>query len=144
MAPNKNTLRPFHLAFPVNNLKKTKDWYTKVLGCKIGRESDTWVDFNFFGHQIVAHLSNNPSQTIIYNKVDGYKISNRHFGLIFNMNNWIQIAERLEKLNIDFIIKPTIRFKGKKGEQAILFIKDPSGNFIELKAFESDEMIFNY
>ena len=145
MNSNKNTIRPFHLAFPVNNIQKAKSWYTKILGCTIGRESDTWVDFNFFGHQIVAHLSNNINPGYInYNKVDSHKIPSRHFGIILSMKNWKLLAKRLEDLDIDFIIKPYIRFKGGKGEQATLFIKDPSENYIEFKAFLNDEMIFDH
>ena len=142
---NKKKLRPFHLAFPVDNIKICKKWYVDILGCTIGRESEKWVDFNFFGHQISAHLSekkDSPSST--YNNVDSHQIPSRHFGIILNMDHWELLTKRLIKLNINFEVKPYIRFKNKRGEQATFFIKDPSENYIEFKAFKDDKMIFNH
>ena len=134
-------LRPFHLAFPVKNLKKTRDWYTKILGCSIGRESSDWIDFNLFGHQIVAHLSNIQDSFDI-NQVDGKNIPVRHFGVILKPSEWDQLKEKLILNKIKFIIDPTTRFKGSPGEQSTMFIKDPSGNALEFKSFSDDAMIF--
>ena len=136
-------LRPFHLAFPVSNLKRSLQWYTKILGCSIGRKAKEWIDFNLYGHQIVAHLSNelNLSKT---NIVDGEKIPIRHFGVILTYNKWDELVKRLEKENIKFLIKPQIRFKGVKGEQKTFFIKDPDGNALEFKTFKNDSNIFKH
>jgi len=135
-------LRPFHLAFPVFNIKETKDWYIKILGCSVGRESDRWIDFNFFGHQISAHLSK-LSNSAIHNQVDNKQIPSRHFGVILIPVDWDILAERLTNLKIEFKIEPYTRFKGEKGEQSTLFIEDPSGNCLEFKSFKNDEMIFD-
>ena len=134
-------LRPFHLAFPITDIEKTKKWYINTLGCTIGRESEQWVDFNFFGHQISGHLAIE-SNTSSKNEVDKKKIPIRHFGIILSFSEWESLVTRLKNLEIDFIIKPYMRFKGKKGEQATLFIKDPSNNYLEFKAFKDDGMIF--
>tara|TARA_Y100000817_G_scaffold274974_1_gene235562 strand:- start:49 stop:474 length:426 start_codon:yes stop_codon:yes gene_type:complete len=134
-------IRPFHLAFPIKNIKETKMWYTNILGCSIGRESEKWIDFNFFGHQISAHLSEE-SDLITHNKVDGQKVPSRHFGIILTTSEWNTLAKRLSDLEVEFIIKPYTRFKGEKGEQSTLFIKDPSENFLEFKSFKDDDMIF--
>ena len=136
-----NPLRPFHLAFPVSNIKETKEWYTKILGCSLGREAEKWIDFNFFGHQISAHLSKT-SNSITHNEVDNKQIPSRHFGIILNPLDWNALAKRLTDLKIEFKIKPYTRFKGEKGEQSTLFIEDPSGNCLEFKSFKNDEMIF--
>ena len=138
---SKNQLRPFHLAFPVLNLKKTEKWYTTILGCSIGRKSSHWIDFNLFGHQIVAHLTNNIT-SIKTNEVDGDNVPIRHFGVILSIRKWNELVDRLKDLNVEFLIKPHIRFKDLKGEQHTLFIKDPDGNALEFKAFKNDEMIF--
>ena len=137
-----NKLRPFHLAFPVLNLEKAENWYTNILGCSIGRKSDDWIDFNLFGHQIVAHLTDNITTENI-NHVDGNSVPIRHFGVILSVSVWNELVVRLEKLKIDFLIKPHVRFKNLKGEQHTLFIKDPDGNALEFKAFKSDDMIFD-
>ena len=135
------SLRPFHLAFPVSNIKETKKWYTKILGCSVGREAERWIDFNFFGHQISAHLSES-SDSITHNQVDSKQIPSRHFGIILTPSDWNTLSKRLNKLKINFKIKPHTRFKGEKGEQSTLFIEDPSGNCLEFKSFKNDEMIF--
>ena len=138
-----NNIPLFHLAFPVFNLDKTREFYTKVLECKVGRTSSKWIDFNFFGHQITAHLiQNNNSNSDISNEVDGKKVPIRHFGLIMDWNNWHNIRDKLISNNVQFIIEPYIRFEGEIGEQATLFFSDPSSNFIELKSFKNKEMIF--
>ncbi len=134
-------LRPFHLAFPVKNIRETKSWYTNILGCSIGRESERWIDFNFFGHQISAHLSEK-SDLIVHNKVDNQEVPSRHFGVILTPSDWNILAKRLTELEADFIIEPYTRFKGEKGEQSTLFIKDPSDNYLEFKSFKNDAMIF--
>ena len=136
-----NTLRPFHLAFPVTNLVGTRKWYTEILGCEVGRESEDWIDFNLFGHQIVAHLVDN-SVDNSSNIVDGKKIPSFHFGVILEWYEWQNFSEMLIDKNIEFIVEPHIRFKGKPGEQATMFFEDPSGNNLEFKAFHSDNLIF--
>lgn len=135
-------LRPFHLAFPVLNLEETKSWYTDVLGCSIGRESSEWVDFNLFGHQIVAHLSKNLSLSDI-NEVDGEDVPIRHFGVILKPLEWELLKKRIISKKVNFIIKPVTRFKNKVGEQSTMFIQDPSGNALEFKSFANDNMIFD-
>ena len=134
-------MRPFHLAFPVKDLKQTEIWYTTILGCTVGRKSNKWIDFNFFGHQVVAHLVNN-IENIQTNTVDDDNVPSRHFGIILTLEKWKKLAKKLEEKNVDFQIKPHARFKGKSGEQHTLFIKDPSGNSLEFKAFENDNNIF--
>ena len=138
----KQNLRPFHLAFPVLNIQNTEHWYTEILGCSVGRKSNDWIDFNLFGHQIVAHLTDNIT-TENTNHVDGNCIPIRHFGVILSVEVWHELVDRLNKLKIDFLIKPHVRFKNLKGEQHTLFIKDPDGNALEFKAFKSDDMIFD-
>tara|TARA_B100001094_G_scaffold39285_1_gene33722 strand:+ start:7 stop:435 length:429 start_codon:yes stop_codon:yes gene_type:complete len=135
------TIRPFHLAFPVKNLNKSKIWYSEILGCSIGRESDEWIDFNLYGHQIVAHLSNE-NYIENTNLVDNKNIPVRHFGVILEFKEWEELVEKLKKNEMKFLIKPQTRFKGKKGEQKTFFIKDPDGNALEFKAFDSILNIF--
>jgi len=149
-----NHRRPrFHLAFPVRDLAEARAFYGSSLGCQEGRSSDQWVDFDFFGHQIVAHLSgeirqseDNSSGTRDKNQpkntVDGEQVPVRHFGVILEMAEWRELARRLEELGAEFLIRPQIRFEGNPGEQATLFITDPSGNALEFKAFADDEMVF--
>ena len=134
-------LSPFHLAFPVKNLLETKLFYTNFLGCTIGRTSDDWIDFNFYGHQITAHLSPD-SFDVVYNKVDDKSVPVRHFGLIMDWEDWHIAKDKLIQNKAQFIIEPYIRFKNKPGEQATLFIVDPSINGIELKSFKDKSMIF--
>ena len=138
----KQKLFPFHLAFPVLNLKKTERWYTDILGCSVGRKSNDWIDFNLFGHQIVAHLTDSITAEST-NSVDGYNVPIRHFGVILSVEVWHVLVNRLNKLKIDFLIKPHVRFKNLKGEQHTLFIKDPDGNALEFKAFKNEGMIFD-
>ena len=138
-------LRPFHLAFPVDDLEKAKQFYVNVLGCTIGREKEESCVFKFFGHQIVAHLDNSMDFENSRNIVDGKKVPVRHFGIVMKWNKWHQFVDHLTNENVDFLIEPHIRFKGKPGEQATFFIKDPSGNALEFKSFKDKEMIFkNY
>mgnify|MGYP001262601107 CR=1 FL=1 len=135
------TLRPFHLAFPVDNLQEARNWYANVLGCEIGRESPEWIDFNLFGHQVVAHLSNGSVDSST-NEVDGEEVPIRHFGVILKSEDWIKFKDEMESKGVEFFIKPITRFKGKPGEQSTLFLKDPSGNALEFKSFSDDRMIF--
>ena len=131
----------FHIAFPVNNLEDTKDFYSKILGCSLGRETDKWIDFNLFGHQIVAHFSPEDCLESNVNKVDGDLVSCRHFGVILPWYKWEIRGKMIKKKKINFMIKPKIRFKNLKGEQGTFFLKDPSGNVLEFKSFKNDFMI---
>lgn len=135
-------LRPFHLAFPVRDLADARAFYGTLLGCKEGRSSGEWVDFDFFGHQIVAHLSPNEVGHKAHNLVDGDAVPVRHFGVILTMSAWRKLAKRLSDASVSFLIAPEIRFKGQPGEQATFFITDPSGNALEFKAFEDEGRIF--
>jgi extradiol dioxygenase family protein len=135
-------LRPFHLAFPVADLEAARIFYTEVLGCRVGRTDPRWIDFDFFGHQITAHLVDDAAAEIARNPVDGDRVPVRHFGVILRRADWDALAERLERANADFIIRPRIRFRGEPGEQATLFVRDPSGNALEFKSFEDDAGIF--
>tara|TARA_B100001996_G_C18616029_1_gene575776 strand:+ start:845 stop:1258 length:414 start_codon:yes stop_codon:yes gene_type:complete len=134
-------MRPFHLAFPVDNLEKTREFYTKILGCKEGRSSDRWIDFDMFGHQVVAHLVDSLEETQT-NPVDGDDVPASHFGVILDLEDWEKLSNRLNKIDMKFIIEPHVRFKGEAGEQATMFFLDPCGNALEFKAFKSDDMIF--
>ena len=136
------SLRPFHLAFPVTDLKITKKWYVDNLGCTIGRSSEEWIDFNLYGHQIVAHLVDSMPNNLEPNKVDKKYVPPMHFGVILTSNQWKKLVVKLNDKNIKYIIKPYTRFKGNAGEQHTLFIKDPCGNYLEFKAFENDRNIF--
>ena len=136
-------MRPrFHLAFPVRSLAEARAFYGTVLGCPEGRSSDEWVDFDFYGHQIVAHLSANEDAHKAHNRVDNENVPVRHFGVILSMDEWSGLAARLKASNIAFVIEPTIRFRGEAGEQGGLFVADPSGNALEFKAFADEERIF--
>lgn len=135
-------LYPFHLAFPVNDLANARDFYGRLLGCTEGRSSSEWIDFNFYGHQIVAHLAPDEARDTPANAVDGHGVPVRHFGVVLPMQDWQVAAERLTAAGVDFIIKPYIRFKGEPGEQATMFFKDPSGNAIEMKAFADINNLF--
>jgi len=134
-------MRPFHLAFPVDNLEKTREFYTKILGCKEGRSSDRWIDFDMFGHQVVAHLVDGLEETQT-NPVDGDDVPASHFGVILDLEDWEKLSNRLNKIDMKFIIEPHVRFKDEAGEQATMFFLDPCGNALEFKAFKSDDMIF--
>lgn len=136
------TIRPFHIAFPVKDLETTRTFYEQVLGCTIGRTSDKWIDFNLFGHQVTAHLSPDEVRDAQANQVDNKNVPVRHWGVILEMEQWKELAERLKQQNVQFVIEPYVRFKGEVGEQATLFFLDPSGNALEFKAFQHDESIF--
>ncbi|MEM6724263.1 MAG: VOC family protein [Bacteroidota bacterium] len=135
-------IRPFHLAFPVNDLEATRTFYTEVLGCTIGRTAERWIDFNFFGHQLSAHLKPEETKQRKANEVDGKQVPVLHWGIILEWNDWHHLAERLKAHQLEFIIEPYIRFQGEVGEQATMFFLDPSNNALEFKAFKQDEQIF--
>ena len=132
----------FHLAFPVRDLAEARAFYGDLLGCPEGRSSAEWVDFDFYGHQIVAHLSPNEAGHKTHNHVDGEEVPVRHFGAILSMAEWKTLAVKLTAANVQFIIAPGIRFEGLPGEQATFFFLDPSGNALEFKAFHDDAAIF--
>ena len=135
-------LPPFHLAFPVHDLATARQFYGGLLGCREGRASDTWVDFDFYGHQIVAHLDPDACGIQHRNPVDGHDVPVPHFGVILDMPAWEELADRLRRAKIQFVIEPYIRFKGEIGEQATMFLLDPSGNALEFKAFADLDRIF--
>ncbi len=137
------TSRPrFHLAFPVRSLAEARAFYGSLLGCPEGRSSDDWVDFDFFGHQIVAHLSADAHAAEAYNAVDGEQVPVRHFGVILSMAEWRALADKLSLEKVPFVIAPDVRFEGLPGEQATFFVRDQSGNALEFKAFDDDSRIF--
>ena len=135
-------LQPFHLAFPVHDLTEAKEFYTKVLGCTLGRSSEHWIDFNLFGHQVVAHLNPEELSKTKTSNVDDKEVPVRHFGIILEWEKWHQFSAELKDKGVEFIIEPYIRFKGEIGEQATMFFLDPSGNALEFKAFNDDNQIF--
>ena len=135
-------IQPFHLAIPVKNLELCRTFYRDIIQCVEGRSDTHWVDFNFFGHQLVIHQKDNFIPQQISNPVDGQDVPVPHFGVVLKMNEWIKLSERLKKNGTKFIIEPTIRFKGKPGEQATLFFKDPEGNALEFKAFKDVRQLF--
>ena len=132
----------FHLAFPVRDLAEARAFYGDLLGCPEGRSSDEWVDFDFHGHQIVAHLSPDEVGHRATSPVDGHDVPVRHFGVILAPADWNALAERLEAAGTKFIIEPNVRFRGEAGEQSTMFFLDPSGNALEFKAFADDAMVF--
>ena len=135
-------MQPFHLAFPVTSLAKARAFYGDLLGCPEGRSSDDWVDFNFYGHQIVAHLSPNEAGHRNTSAVDGDNVPVRRFGMVLTMADWHLLADKLQKAQTSFIIEPHIRFKGQVGEQATMFFLDPCGNALEFKAFADPSRLF--
>ncbi|MCH3883282.1 MULTISPECIES: VOC family protein [Tenacibaculum] len=136
-------IQPFHLAIPVQNLEKCRAFYRDILQCKEGRSTNHWVDFNFFGHQFVIHQKEGfiPTEAVT-NPVDGHAVPVPHFGVVLTWEDWHALAERLKVANTQFIIEPTIRFKGKVGEQATMFFNDPENNALEFKAFKDMSQIF--
>ncbi|SAL80791.1 glyoxalase/bleomycin resistance protein/dioxygenase [Caballeronia arvi] len=136
-----NTLRPFHLAFPVYNLDIARKFYGEVLGCHEGRSTDHWIDFNLFGHQIVAHLSDAP-RPLNKSDVDVEAVPIPRFGVVLTLNEWSALAEQVQAAAIQFIVKPQVRFRGQAGEQATMFFLDPFGNAIEFKAMSDLTQLF--
>ena len=135
-------LRPFHLAFPVDDLEAARRFYGGVLGCPEGRSSDRWIDFDLFGHQIVTHLMPDARAGAASNPVDGHEVPVPHFGVVLTMAQFDALAARVEAAGIAFGIPPYVRFKGQVGEQATMFFCDPAGNALEFKAFADDAMLF--
>ena len=135
-------VRPFHLAFPVRDIAEARRFYGGVLGCAEGRSSEQWVDFDFFGHQVVAHLKPAPTEDAHHNVVDGHAVPVPHFGVVLTMHDWKALRDRLRQAGVTFVIEPYIRFEGEVGEQATMFFLDPSGNALEFKAFRDDAQIF--
>ncbi len=135
-------MTPFHLAFPVSDIEATRKFFTEVIGCTVGRSAEKWIDFDFFGHQISAHLKPEEVAQAKTNEVDGDKVPVRHFGAILPWKEWHELADRLTKLGTEFIIEPHVRFKGEVGEQATMFFLDPSGNALEFKSFQDMTQIF--
>lgn len=136
------SMPPFHLAFPVRDLTEARQFYGELLGCTEGRSSDEWIDFNFYGHQIVAHLAPQECTTAATSSVDNHQVPVRHFGAVLSIPSWEQLAQKLKQAGIKFIIEPYTRFKGEVGEQATMFFTDPSGNAIEIKAFANMDSLF--
>jgi len=136
------SLPPFHLAFPVHDLEAARAFYGEVLGCPEGRSSDQWIDFDFFGHQIVAHLDAGLRPVGRSNAVDGHDVPVPHFGAVLPMEDWERLAERLQREEVRFVIEPTVRFRGRPGEQATMFFLDPSGNALEIKAMRDPANLF--
>ena len=132
----------FHLAFSVNDLSAARSFYEGVLGCGVGRSDTHWIDFDLYGHQIVAHLDEAKVDRAISNAVDGDDVPVPHFGLILSWPDWELLADRLQGAGMAFVIEPHVRFKGLPGEQATMFFRDPSGNALEFKAFRNDSQIF--
>lgn len=139
---NPGLLSPFHLAFPVHDLKAARAFYGETLGCPEGRSSAEWIDFNFYGHQIVAHLAPEETRQVQLNTVDSHGVPVRHFGIVLPMTEWEGLAGRLRAKGVRFLIEPYIRFKGQPGEQATMFFLDPSGNALEVKAFSDIGRLF--
>ena len=136
------TIPPFHLAFPVHDLSAARAFYGELLGCPEGRSSPDWIDFNFYGHQIVAHLAPDECANSALSQVDGHGVPVRHFGAVLSIPQWEELAAKLKAVGTEFVIEPYVRFKGEPGEQATMFFRDPSGNAVEIKAFASLESLF--
>lgn len=136
------SMHPFHLALPVSNLPLARAFYHELLACPIGRETDEWIDFNFYGHQLSIHLKPEEIHATKTNIVDGKQVPARHFGVVLPWDEWHGLVAKMQKIKIDFLIEPGIRFVGKVGEQATFFILDPSGNGLEFKSFKDMSQLF--
>jgi extradiol dioxygenase family protein len=136
------TLSPFHLAFPVDDLAAARRFYGELLGCPEGRSADCWIDFDLFGHQIVAHLAPERVSQRSTNAVDGEDVPVPHFGVVLPMEQWKDLAARLTVAKVEFVIEPTVRFAGQPGEQATMFLLDPAGNALEFKAMADPAKLF--
>ncbi|MGD1905637.1 MAG: VOC family protein [Leptolyngbyaceae cyanobacterium] len=139
-------LTPFHIAIPVRDISESRRFYAEILGCEEGRSAKHWVDFNLYGHQLVCHLNPNIGREgkveSHYNPVDGQGVPVPHYGVVLEMEDWEALATQLKEQGIEFVIEPSIRFKGKAGEQATMFFRDPSGNALEFKAFKDLKQLF--
>jgi uncharacterized protein len=141
MLKRMNTIAPFHLAFPVDDLAAARHFYGGLLGCPEGRSSSEWIDFNLFGHQIVAHLAP-PRAKAHHNEVDGHDVPVPHFGVVLPWDGFHTLATRLRERGVKFVIEPYVRFAGLVGEQATMFFYDPAGNALEFKAFRDISQLF--
>jgi extradiol dioxygenase family protein len=137
-----NAVPLFHLAFPVTSLAKARAFYGTLLGCPEGRSAEDWVDFDFYGHQIVAHLAPDEAGHRNTSAVDGDNVPVRHFGAILAMDEWQKLADKLTRAGVKFVIEPHVRFKGQVGEQATMFFLDPCGNALEFKSFRDMNLVF--
>ncbi|MEM7007033.1 MAG: VOC family protein [Pseudomonadota bacterium] len=135
-------LQPFHLAIPVDDLTAAEGFYGQLMGCPRGRSSDEWIDFDFYGHQLVTHLSPESCAETSTNTVDGKQVPVKHFGVVLTPNQWRELAAKFTKAGVDFIIEPGIRFQGEPGEQGTFFLLDPAGNALEFKYFEDMDSLF--
>ncbi|GBQ85957.1 glyoxalase/bleomycin resistance protein [Gluconacetobacter johannae DSM 13595] len=134
---------PFHLAFPVDDLDAARTFYGTVMGCPEGRSSESWIDFDLFGHQIVTHLTHAPqAPSSCMGAVDGHAVPIPHFGVVLDMESWTSLADRLRSHGVTFVMEPQIRFKGLPGEQATMFFLDPAGNALEFKALRDMGLLF--
>lgn len=137
------TLSPFHLAIPVSDLEQTCAFYEQILGCDRGRESETWVDLDFMGHQVVLHrVADHPVMGAETRPVDGERVPVPHFGVVLDWEAFAELSDRLVAKGVEFLIAPTTRFEGRAGEQSTCFLRDPSGNHLEFKAFKDPSMLF--
>lgn len=138
-----SSIRPFHIAFPVHDVEAARAFYGGVLGCPEGRSSDTWIDFDLYGHQIVAHYQPSAdTRAAHHNPVDGHDVPVPHFGVVLEMADWKTLRDRVTEAGVEFVIEPYIRFEGEPGEQATMFFLDPSGNALEFKSFEDLSQLF--
>jgi extradiol dioxygenase family protein len=137
-----SALRPFHIAFPVDDLPAARHFYGTVLGCPEGRSSDQWIDFDLYGHQIVAHTKPAARDAVHRNPVDGHDVPVPHFGVVLEKKDWKQLSERVKAAGVAFIIEPHTRFEGQVGEQSTMFFLDPAGNALEFKAFDDLSQLF--
>ncbi len=135
-------MTPFHYAFKIKDIPSTRKFYVEVLGCQEGRSTETWIDFDFFGHQLSAHISQSIPELDYCGKVDGISVPIPHFGCVLSTETFLQVQQRLEAASIEFVIKPYRRYEGKTGEQLTMFVLDYSGNPIEFKAFKDPEDLF--
>lgn len=132
----------FHLAFPVNDLEAARSFYAGLMGCAEGRSSKNWIDFNMFGHQVVAHLAPEECAAAQTGQVDGKQVPVRHFGVILEWDEWESLAHRFQDAGTEFVIEPYVRFAGEAGEQGTFFVRDPAGNALEFKSFRNDDQVF--
>jgi extradiol dioxygenase family protein len=142
MTERRGAMPPFHLAIPVTDLRAAEAFYCGLLGCGTGRTASRWTDLDFFGHQVTLHLVEDDAMTVQANPVDGDRVPARHFGVILPMDEWRTLAARLERAGCEFLIAPRTRFRGEVGEQATMFVRDPSGNALEFKSFADPSRVF--
>lgn len=136
------SVSPFHLAIPVDDVPKARTFYRDIIGCSEGRSADQWVDFDFFGHQLVIHYKPKSEEVIHHNPVDGHDVPVPHFGVVLDWDQWENLAADLKTKGVSFVIEPYVRFKGEVGEQATMFFLDPCGNALEFKAFKDISQLF--